>query len=148
MNASEMATPAINSGNRIEYLLCGMCFPSKVALLNDPNVWIADTAATPGHSMLHNVCLKNLKEALTTDLVTMGNGADVRAKTIVQLPGVICNKHGNELQGEVLDNVTYFPGVKYNLFSLSNMTRHGGWKLSGDNAGSALNLKRWARSLL
>jgi hypothetical protein len=32
----------------------------------------------------------------------------------------------------VLDNVTHLPGAKFNLFSLSKMMRHGGWKLHGD----------------
>jgi hypothetical protein len=44
---NETAASALDTGNnRIEYLLCGMTFPKDVGFLNDPNVWIADTAAT------------------------------------------------------------------------------------------------------
>ena len=128
---SEMAAPMIDSGSKVEYLLCRMCFPNNVELLNDPNMWIADTAATV-HSMLHSNGLQNPKEATTSDKVPMGNGTDVGVKTITQLPGTICNKHGNELKYAVLNDVTHLPEAKYNLFSLSRMTRHEGWKLGGD----------------
>ena len=131
VNVSEKVAPAINSGNKIEYLLCDMCFPSNVELLNDLNRWIANTAATM-HSTLHNVGFKEPKEASTTDLVTMGNSTDVSAKMIVQLSGVICDKQQNELQDAMLDDVSYLPDVKYNLFSLSKMTRHGRWKLGSN----------------
>jgi hypothetical protein len=126
-----MAASAIDSGNKVEYLLCGMCFSSKAELLNNPNVQITHTTATV-HSMPHNVGFKDLKEASTTDSVTMGNDTNVGAKMIAKLPGVVCNKEGHELQDAVLDDITYLPGVKYNLFSLSKMTRCGGWNLSGD----------------
>ena len=100
--------------------------------MNNPNVWTMDKAATV-HSMLHSVGLQNPKEASSTsDLVTMGNGADIGAKMIAQVPGVICNKHGNELKGAVLNNVMHFPEAKYNLFSLLRMMRYEGRKLGGD----------------
>ena len=125
-SASGMVMPAVNGGNKVEYLLCGMCFPSNIKLLNDPNMWIVDMAATV-YSMLYSMGLQNPKEASSSDSVTMGNDTDVRPKTIVQLPGVICDKHGNELlKGAVLNNVMHLPEAKYNLFSLSRMTRHEG----------------------
>jgi hypothetical protein len=43
---SETAASAMESGNRVKYLLCGICFENDAELLNDPNVWVADTAAT------------------------------------------------------------------------------------------------------
>jgi hypothetical protein len=128
---SETAAAALDNGNKVEFLLCGMCFTNNAELLNNPNIWIADTAATV-HSTPHNVGFKNTKEASKMDTVTMGNGADVGATTIAQLPGVICDKNGCELQEATLDDVTHLPGAKFNLFSLSRMTRHGGWKLRGD----------------
>jgi hypothetical protein len=108
-----------------------MCFPGNAELLDDPNIWVADTGATV-HSTPHEVGFRNTKAASPTDLVIMGSGADVGAKTIAQLPGVVCDKNGCELQEAVLDDVTHLPRAKFNLFSLSKMTRHGGWKLRGD----------------
>ena len=128
---SEKAVAAVESGNKIEYLLCGMSFPSHADILNDPNVWIADTAATV-HSTPSNVGFTKPREATKTDSVTMGNGVDVGAVKLAQLPGVICDKEGRELQEATLDEVTHLPGAKFNLFSLSRMTRIGGWTLNGN----------------
>ena len=94
-----MTSAVVNMGSKVEYILCTMdmlCFPMSMKLLNDPNVWITDMVAMV-HLTLHSEGLSNLKEASVSDLVTMGNGADFGAKTIAQLPGMICDKHGNEL---------------------------------------------------
>jgi hypothetical protein len=44
----------------------------------------------------------------------------------------VCDKEGHELHEAVLNEVTYLLGAKYNLFSLSKLVRHSGWKLNGD----------------
>jgi hypothetical protein len=41
--------------------------------------------------------MRNAKQALKTDSVRMGNGANVDATTIAQIPGVIRDKDGREL---------------------------------------------------
>jgi hypothetical protein len=128
---SEKAVAAVDAGNKVEFLLCGMSFPSHADILNDPNVWIADTAATV-HSTPSDVGFVKPREVSKADAVIMGNGVDVGAVKLAQLPGVICNKEGRELQEATLDKVTHLPGAKFNLFSLSRMTRIGGWKLKGD----------------
>ncbi len=46
----------------MEFLLCGVTFPLQQDLLDDPNVWIADSAA-PVHSTPHSISLTNVKEA-------------------------------------------------------------------------------------
>jgi hypothetical protein len=93
---------------------------------------VADTAAMV-HSTPHKAGMRNAKQASKAESVRMGNGADVKATTIAQIPGVICDKDGRELKEVVLDSLTHLPGAKYNLFSLSKMIRQGGWKLHGDN---------------
>ena len=67
-----------------------------------------------------------------SDTVTMDNGTDIGAKMITQLPGTVCDMHGNKLKTVVLNDVTHLPQAKYNLFSLSKMVRHEGWRLEGD----------------
>ena len=131
LNGSEKAVAAIESGNKIEFLLCNMTFPDHVDILNDPNVWIADTAATV-HSTPSDVGFVKAKNATKSDAVTMGNGVDIGAVKLAQLSGVICDKEGRELQKVTLDEVTHLPRAKFNLFSLSKMTRMGGWKLNGN----------------
>jgi hypothetical protein len=67
------------------------------------------------------VGLTEPKEASATDLVRMGNGADVGVKMIAKLPGVVCDKEGHALYDAVIDEITYLLGAKYNLFSQSKM---------------------------
>ena len=102
-----------------------MCFLTSTEFLSDLNVWIVDTVATV-HSMPHSEGLGNPKEASVSDSVTIGNGADIGVKMIMQLPGTICDKHGNELKTAVLNDVMHLPKAKYNLFSLSRMVRNEG----------------------
>ena len=130
---SEKAAAAIGTGKKVEFLLCtmDMCFPTSAEFLDDSNVWIADTAVTV-HLMPHNEGLRNLKEASVNDLITMGNGVDVGANNIAELPGTICDKHGNELKTAVLKDVMHLPQAKFNLFSLLKMVRNEGWSLGGD----------------
>ena len=129
----ETAAAAVDTGSKVEYLLCtmDMCFSTSAEILSNPNVWIAATAVTV-HSMPHSEGLKNPKEATINDLVTMGNGEDIGALMIAQLPGKICDKYGNELKTAVLNDVTHLLQAKYNLFSLSKMVRNEGWRLGGD----------------
>ena len=122
---NEKAAAVVNMGNKVEYVLCtkDMCFSMSTEFLTDPNVWIADTVATV-HLTPHSEGLKDTKAASFSDSVTMGNGTNVRVKMIMQLPGMICDKHGNELKTVVLNEMTHLPQAKYNLFSLSRMVRN------------------------
>jgi hypothetical protein len=47
------------------------------------------------------------------------------------LPGIICNKEGQELGPAVMKDVTVVKHGKFNLFSILNMLTQG-WKLGGD----------------
>ena len=49
-----------------------MTFPTDQAILMDPNVWIADTAATV-HKTPHMDGMTNLRDAEKSDAITMGN---------------------------------------------------------------------------
>ena len=51
---------------------------------------------------------------------------------VAELPGTICDKHGNELKTAVLKDVMHLPQAKFNLFSLSKMVRNEGLSLGGD----------------
>ncbi len=59
------ANAAVDSNSRggtVEFLKCGMTFPLQQDILDDPNVWIADSAATV-QSTPHSSNLINVKEA-------------------------------------------------------------------------------------
>jgi len=127
----EMGASAMDDGDsKVEFLLCGMSFSNDQSILNDPNVWIADSAATV-HTTPHTVGLTNLRDAGKSDAITMGNGACETAAKIADLGGVMCDKHGTEKGYAVMKDVTLLPNGKYNLFSLTKMMKNG-WKLGGD----------------
>jgi hypothetical protein len=98
--------------------MAGITFPTNQAILSDPNVWIADKAATV-HTTPHSQGMKYKKEATADDAITVGNGNREPALHITSITGMICNKHGNELNQTKLTEVTHLPSGKFNLFSLT-----------------------------
>jgi hypothetical protein len=59
----EHANTAVNKGDagpKVEILLCGMKFPQDQRMLNNPNMWIADSAATV-HTTPHEMGMHKVK---------------------------------------------------------------------------------------
>jgi hypothetical protein len=52
----EQASTGIGRSTVPELILCGLTFPNSQKILEDPNVWIGDTAATT-HSTPHTLGL-------------------------------------------------------------------------------------------
>jgi len=100
-------------------------------LLDDPNVWIADSAATV-HSTPHSISLTNVKEAKGSDTITMGNGDTEQANKIADIKSMMCNKYRVERGQATLTEVTILPTGKFNLFSLTKLMNNG-WILGGDH---------------
>jgi hypothetical protein len=61
----------------------------------------------------------------------MGNGTNETAAKRADLPGIVCNKEGQELGPAVMKDVTVLKHGKFNLFSIPKMLTQG-WKLGGD----------------
>jgi hypothetical protein len=97
--------------------------------LLDPNVWIADTAASV-HMTAHKQGMTNLRPA-SSEKITMGNGVSETTSEIGTLPGTVCDQYGNELNKVAIEEVPYLPNGTFNLFSLTQMTAKG-WTLGGD----------------
>ena len=55
----------------------------------------------------------------------MGNGTSKSMSKVANIPGVICNKNGNEVAPATLAEVAICKGDKFNLFSVSKMLRGG-----------------------
>ena len=108
----------------------GLTFPTDQSFLSDPNVWIADTAATV-HTTPHFHGAVNKRDATSEDSITVGNGSSETAAKIADIPGVVCDKYGNERHAGTLRDVTLLPTGKFNLFSLSKMMKLG-WTMGGD----------------
>jgi hypothetical protein len=62
-----------STGSKIEYLLCTLTFPNGSKLLLDPNVWIADTAASV-HMTAHQEGLINICMATKAATIMVLNG--------------------------------------------------------------------------
>jgi Zinc knuckle len=113
-----------NLFNDSEFNLSSMTFPNTRALLNDPNVFIADTGLTV-HSTRFKSGFKNAKQGTDEDAITMGNGSREGMAMIWDLPGTMCNKEGNELCSATLKDVAYLPTSQFNLFSIMTWVLHG-----------------------
>ena len=83
----------------------GLTFPTDQSFLSDPNVWIADTAATV-HTTPHSQGAVNKRDATREDSITVGNGSSESASKIADIPGIMCDKHGNEKNQGTLKDVT------------------------------------------
>ena len=123
-------------GLEVEYLLTGqdgwdhgevgnISFPTSHKMLADPNVWIADTGATT-HSILHQIRMSSCRQGGEKDSITLGNGKSVQASKVCNLRGDLCDKSGKVVQRKLLlREVTYVPGAKFNLFSITRMQNMG-----------------------
>ncbi len=122
-----------SAGNQIKYLLCALTFLNNSKQLLDPNVWIADTAASV-HMTAHQQGLIDIQNATNDATITMGNGDLESATVIGTLPGTVCDQYGNELNKVAIENVSYLPNGTFNLFSLTQMILKG-WVM-GNNKTS------------
>jgi hypothetical protein len=125
---NEVANLSLDNNKTIEYLLCGLTNPTENKILLDPNVWIADTAASV-HATAHKEGLQGINETRTT--VMMSNGKTETTTENGTLEGTICDQHGNELNKAMIENVSYLPNRTFNLFSMTQMMAKG-WTIGGD----------------
>ena len=126
----KQAQASMDKGNKIKYLLCGMMFPTDQKMLTDPNVWIANTAATV-HTTPHASGMTEEKDATKEVSIRVGNDDKEPASKIASIVGMMCTKHGNELHLTKMTEVTHLPSGKLNLFSLTRLEKQG-WLLNGD----------------
>ena len=133
---SERAASAVDGGPKVEFLLGALTFPEETGLLDDPNVWIADTAATV-HMTPYRTGTSNVRKATGADSITMGNGNQEKAAEVADIVGNMCDKYGNEIGVAKLSDVTILPTGKYNLFSVTQMMKRG-WNLKGDKEALVL----------
>ena len=134
----EQGAAAVETGSRVELLLCTMDFQTEIELLNDPDVWIGDTGATV-HMSPHKGGIMNVRQGSKEDAVTMGNKQVEQATEVADIPGMVWDKNGNKLHPTILKDVAIVPNSGYNLFSLTKMMS-AGWKLIGDK--KSLKLKK------
>jgi hypothetical protein len=105
-------------------------FPNIQALLTDPNVFIADSGATT-HATATKIGMKNLQNGEEGEYIEIASGLHEAAMQIGDLSCIIWNQYGQELQNVTLNDITYSPSLKFNLFSTTKLQRDR-WKMIGD----------------
>jgi hypothetical protein len=123
-----VANLSLENNKTIEYLLCGLTNPTENKILLDPNVWIADTAASM-HATAHKEGLQGINKTSTT--VMINNGKTETTTENGTLEGTICDQQGDELNKAMIENVSYLPNGTFNLFSMTQMMAKG-WTIGGD----------------
>ena len=131
-SGTETGAAAIEDGGpQIELLLSSMdmTFPNSQALLSDPNIWIADSAATV-HMTPHGEGMINLRDNKGSG-IRVGSGEVIVAKKKGDIPCTLHNKHGIEVGDAKLTNVALIKTTPFNLFSITKAMKDG-WTLSGN----------------
>jgi hypothetical protein len=93
----------------------------------------------------HQQGLKNIQKSTTAEMITMGNRTQEAATVVGNLPGIICDQYGNELNRVKIQDVSYLPNRSFNLFSLTQMTSKG-WNL-GEN-GEAIWIEKDSKKVV
>jgi hypothetical protein len=89
----EISTAAVNqSQSRPELMLMAMSFPKDLSILENPNIWIGDMAATCDSTPHHQGAI-NLQEGNSG--VIFGDGRNNEAEMTFDLPGIITDQYGN-----------------------------------------------------
>ncbi len=136
-NSQGNETAAANvDGPKVELLLNGieepiMSFPNSQALLHDPSIWIADSAASM-HMTPYEEGMTNIKDNKGGG-ITVGSGEVIVAKKRGDIPCELCDKHGNVLMSTKITEVALIKNTPFNLFSLTKMMKQG-WTLRGDKS--------------
>ena len=78
-----------NFRNKLAFM--GMVFPDNAQMLNDPNVWIGDSAATV-HFAAQNWKIVPYDNQSSEQVITVGNGTS----KMTTMSGIIYNKEGLE----------------------------------------------------
>jgi hypothetical protein len=129
-DGTETGAVAKEVGNKVEYLLMAMEFPTDQKFLHYPNVWIGDTGASV-HMAPHRSGMRDLQKAKSVGAINMANGSSEDATVIGNISGRVCDKNGNVLNEAKITDVTHLPEGKYKLFSITKLQTEG-WILSGD----------------
>ena len=93
-------------------------FDDNIDLLNDPNIFIADTGATCD-STPYDTGMKDLRQAGKGDDIVDASGQKITAQSVGNLIGTVCNKDGQEKFKVTMNDVVHMPNAKFNLFSIS-----------------------------
>ena len=107
-----------------------MTVPNTMNILNNPNVVIGDSGAS-NHSTQYGEGIINRKKGNSRDSVMVRSGRVINATVVGDLPGTICDKHGTEIGDAIIQEITHYPNMRCNVFSVTKLLSDG-WKLGDD----------------
>jgi hypothetical protein len=110
-----------------------MTFPSKQGLLYDPNIWLADSAAST-HSTAHLQGMTNLQAGTSANAIQVGNATMNQVQFIGDIPGTFFVKSGNYIQSSTLHQVSFSCDGVFNLLSFPQLMMQG-WSIAGARKG-------------
>jgi hypothetical protein len=90
--------------------------------LNSPNMWIGDTGATK-HSTKHKQGGINSRPSTSRNKGVYGQA--VKPSMEVDLPGMYCDKNGEDQFAVKLQNIDVIPESHYNLISITKLIEEG-----------------------
>jgi hypothetical protein len=110
----------------IEMLFMGvqMQFPMVLKLVEHPNVWVGDTG-TSCNSTPHKEGIEGMHQLTNGIGIENGNGSLSKVTASGEIPGMVCDKTGNEVTPVKLEDVRLTPGNKFNLLSISKLLKEG-----------------------
>ena len=105
-------------------------FPDSYDLLQTPEIWIGDTAATMDITP-HRKGMTEVTNPPGDVHVVMGNKQVEKSTAIGSISSIVCNNQGNQKFNVKMTDVALVPDCAFNLFSLSKWLKKG-WSLHGN----------------
>ena len=130
---AEIANIAVD--NMGEILMCTVTvspqlFPTDAALLQDPHIYVLDSAATQ-HVSKSTTGMNNLYPADKSFHSITANGTVAYADMVGKLHAIVCNNQGVQLHNIQIQEVVYSPSAPFNLISEGYYAKQG-FKIEGD----------------
>ena len=105
-------------------------FPDSYNLLQTPEIWIGDTAATTDMTP-HRMGMTEVTNPPGDVHVVMGNKQVEKSTAIGSISSFVCDNQGNQKLNVKMTDVALVPNCAFNLFSLSKWLKKG-WSLHGN----------------
>ena len=104
---------------------------NSLNILKNPNIFIGDTGATADVTNDKTGCV-NKQENSTMSVGIEGEAS--KCVSQVDLPGILCEKKGNEKDPVTFKSMRYNPKANFNIISLTKLIMDG-WIMTGDKNG-------------
>ena len=104
--------------------------PDSYDLLQTPEIWIGDTAATTDMTP-HQKGMTEVTNPPGDVHVVMGNKQVEKSTAIGSISSIVCDNQGNQKFNIIMTDVALVPDCAFNLFSLSKRLKKG-WSLHGN----------------